>query len=176
CRGAPISHRIIDKCVVRIGENAAFNISAATCVDQAADGRGRYIAERKWQDSTLLHPAGRIRRKLPNLLASDAVDDIEATQSVDLVVEDGDATGQSARVARRPVSSNGSDNVCYRIITEDTTSLGRGGGLRAAYAIDVVRSTVVSHCALGVAHEGIWISRCLGSPAVSDWIILERIS
>src|SRR5207248_10227060 len=92
------------------------------------------------------------------------------------VVEDGDATGQSARSPRRPVSSNGSDNVCYRIITEDTTSLGRGGGLRAAHAIDVVRSTVVSHGALGVAHEGIWISRCLGSPTVTDRIILEGIS
>src|SRR4029077_5219691 len=69
-----------------------------------------------------------------------------------------------------------SDNVCYRIITEDTTGLGRGGGLRAAHAIDVVRSTVVSHSALGIAHEGIWITRCLGSPSVAYRIILERVS
>ena len=114
-RGDRISHRIIDKCVVRIGENAACNISAATCVDQAADGRGRYIAERKWQDSTLLHPAGRVRRKLPNLVASEAVEDIVATQNVDLVVEDGDATGQGARVP-------GGQSVATVVITSATGS------------------------------------------------------
>ena len=52
-----ISHRVIDKRVCRIGESAAGDIGAATCVDQAADGRRRYIAERNWQDSILLHPA-----------------------------------------------------------------------------------------------------------------------
>src|SRR5207244_11137241 len=46
----------------------------------------------------------------------------------------------------------------------------------AAHAIDVVRSAVVSHSALDVAHEGIWINRCLGSPTVADRIILERMS
>src|SRR5262249_46658570 len=115
-------------------------------------------------------------RKLPDLVGRDVVKDVEATQNEDLVVEDGDATGQSARVARRPVSSNGSDNVCYRIITEDTTSLGLRGRLRDAHAIDKVRSTVVKHSALGVAHEAIWISGCLGSPRVSHRIILEWMS
>ena len=96
--------------MVRIGENTACNISAATCVDQAADGRRRYIAERKWQDSTLLHPAGRIRRKLPDLVASDAVEDVEAAQNVDLVVQDREATGQR-------VATPGGQSVVTVVIT-----------------------------------------------------------
>src|SRR5947199_2542307 len=123
-----------------------------------------------------MHPVSGVRRKRPDLIGRDVVKDVEATQNVDRVVEDGDATGQSARIPRRPVSSNGSDNVCYRVITEDTTSLGLAGGLRAAHAIDKVRSAVVSHSALDVAHEGIWITRCLGSPTVADRIILKRMN
>src|SRR5437667_3720562 len=167
-------HRIVDKRVVLLSDTGEIETDSG--VDYAANGGGRNIGERNWQNSALLHPASGVRRKHPDLVGRDVVKDVEATQNVDRVVEDGDATGQSARVARRPVSSNGSDNVCYRIITEDTTSLGLGGRLRAAHAIDVVRSTVVSHSALDVAHEGIWISGCLGSPTVADRIILERIS
>ena len=67
-RADRIRHRIIDKGVGRIGKSASRDIAAATRVDEAADGRRRYIAERNWQDSILLHPAGRARSKLPDLV------------------------------------------------------------------------------------------------------------
>src|SRR5438874_2447782 len=103
-----ISHRVIHKCVVRVGENPACDISAATCVDETTDGGGWQIAQRNWQDSTLLHPAHRIRRKLPNLTDPNAIRNVEATQSDERVVEHSEATGQNAGCPGRPVSTNNS--------------------------------------------------------------------
>ena len=49
------------KGVCSIGKSASRDIAAATCVDEVADGRRGYVAERNWQDSTLLHPGSRAR-------------------------------------------------------------------------------------------------------------------
>ena len=121
-RGDGISRRIIDKRVCRIGENTSGDISAATCVDQTSDGGSRYVTERNWQDGSLLHPAGGVRRKLPNLVGPEPIRNVEATQNDERVVENSEATRQNARVARRPVTSNGGDAVSNRIIAEDTTA------------------------------------------------------
>src|SRR5262249_44739787 len=43
-----ISYRIIDKCILRVSQNAASDINAATCVDEAPDSRGRQVAQRNW--------------------------------------------------------------------------------------------------------------------------------
>ena len=61
---------------------------------------GWYVAQRNWQaDSSAPRPQGS-RRKLPDLGDPNPIRNVEPTQSEELVVEDSEATGQSARVAQ----------------------------------------------------------------------------
>ena len=66
-RADSIRYRIIDKGVRSIGENAAGDIAAPTCVDQAANGSGRYIAKRNWQDRVFCTQALVVGVKLPDV-------------------------------------------------------------------------------------------------------------
>ena len=68
-----------------------------------ANSRRRYIAERNRQNSFLLHPGGRAGSKLPDLVGRlpSVRDDVESAQDVELVVENGEATGQSRSPGHR---------------------------------------------------------------------------
>src|SRR5204863_6763232 len=146
-RADGISHRIIHKCVVRIGQSAARDISAATGVDEGPDGGGWQVAKRNWKDRTLLHPPRRTRRKLPNLISPHTISNIEPTHSDERVTKYRKATRQSASVARRVVASNQGNAVSNRIIAEDTTSHPLSGEIGTTYAVDIIRSAVVKYTA-----------------------------
>src|SRR4026209_1142746 len=92
-------------------------------------------------------------------------------------VEHGEATGQSScRSAGRPGIANGADRVSNRVITEHAASRGLGSHVRAARAVDVIRSTFIEHAAGDVVYLNIRVSRRLDSPGVSARIVLERMS
>ncbi len=50
-----------------------------------------------------------------------------------------------------------------------------GSHIRAAHAVDVIRSTFVKHAAGHVVYLNIRVSRRPGSPAVSDRIVFKRM-
>ena len=84
-RADGISHWIKDKRVCSIGENAARDIGSSTCVDHAADGSGRYVAQRNWQ-ANLLHPGVGSGSKLPDVGDPDPVGNVKPAQNVELIV------------------------------------------------------------------------------------------
>ena len=141
-RADSITHRVIYKGVGRIGKSASRDIAAPTRVDEGADGRRGYIAERNGQNRGLLHPGVGPGSKLPDLVGSVPPGNVESAQDVELVLEDGEAAGQNVSRALRPGSSNRADHVRDRIITEDATGSQRRSACRAAHAVDVGRSGV----------------------------------
>src|ERR1051326_8976484 len=157
-RADGVSYRIIDKCVLRISQNAAGDISPTTRVDEAPDSRGRQIAKRNWQHRTLLHPARWTRRKLPNLVGPYPIRNVEPTHSDERVVKHGKAARQNASISRRIVTGNRGDHVSNRIIAEHTTGLSLGGKIRTARAVDIIRSAVFQHPASHVVGKGIGVS------------------
>ena len=97
-RADRIRHRIINKGVGRIGKSASRDIAAPTRIDEAADGRGGYVAERNMagQRSSAPRPAG-TGSKLPDLVypLPSARDGVESAQNVQLVVKHGEAAGKT---------------------------------------------------------------------------------
>ena len=142
-RADSIRYRIINKRVCCIGKEASGDIAAPTCVDEAANGRRGYVAERNRQNSALLLPHAR-RSKLPDLAGPlpTSRDGVEPAQDVELVVEDREATGQNHCQATRPGSSNRADHVSDRIIAEYAIESADDGNLRTTHAVDVRRSSV----------------------------------
>src|SRR5436190_7755110 len=106
----------------------------------------------------LLHPSGRARRKLPNLIDPNPIRNVKPTQSDQRVAEYSEATRQNTRVARRPVTGNRGNAVSNRIITEHPSARSLGGKIGTASAIDVIRSAVVQHAASHVVGKGVGIS------------------
>ena len=156
-RADRIRHRIINKRVGRIGKSASRDIAAPTRIDEAADGRRRYVAERNWQDSALLHPCGRAGSKLPDLVypLPSARDGVESAEHVQLVLKHGEAARNNSCPSSRPRSGHWTDRIRHRIIAEDATGRDRGGGDdRAARTIDVRRPGVGEHAASYVVHHG----------------------
>ena len=145
--------------MVRIGQNPACDISAATCVDETTDGGGWYVAERNWQYRTLLHPAGWVRCKLPNLVGPNAVRNIEATQNDERVVEHSEATGQNAGCAGRPVTTgNGDDTIGDGVVAEDATGAGLADEIGAGCAVNVRRPRVSQYAARHIVGKGVGVS------------------
>src|SRR5439155_8069341 len=97
-----ISRRVIAERVCSVGDNAARDSRASTCVDAAADGRGRYVAARNWQNGRLHYPHVARRGKLPDLVGRNSTGDVESAEYVKFVVEYRKATRQNVGRARRP--------------------------------------------------------------------------
>src|SRR4029079_6143241 len=87
-RADRIRHRVINKGVGRIGKQTSRNIAASTRIDEAADGGGGYVTQRNREDRGLLHPGGRRRSKLPDLVypLSSARDGVVPAENVQLVL------------------------------------------------------------------------------------------
>src|SRR5439155_20589852 len=117
-----ITHRIVFKRICSIGENAARDIAAPTCVDEAADGGGRYIAGRNRQNSALLHPDVGRGSKLPDLGGPVPSRDVESDQDIELVVEHREATRQSGSLGTRPGRRNSGNCVGNGVVTKDAIS------------------------------------------------------
>src|SRR5207247_6103968 len=98
------------KRICSIGENAARDIAASTCVDEAADGGGGYVTQRNRQNRGLLYPGSR-RSKLPDLVGPVPPRDVESAKDVQLVVEDAKAARQSRSHGTRPGGSNRGEGV-----------------------------------------------------------------
>jgi hypothetical protein len=100
---------------------------------------------------------GKLRRvargsKFPNLFHHSYVDS-EATQNVELVIEDSEAVGQSYPVSVTGLRrSNALNAVGDRVITEYAICSRYLSACRAANATDVRRSRVVDHAASHIAY------------------------
>src|SRR4029077_4319854 len=148
-------------------------------IDEAADGRGGYVTQRNRQNSGLLHPARRRRRKLPDLVypLPSARDGVESAKNVQLVLKHGEAARKNSCPSSRPRSGHCTDRIRHRIIAEDATGRDRGGGdVRAAHTIDVRRPGVGEHAAGYVVHQVVGIGGSLGGPSIGVRIVFKRIS
>jgi hypothetical protein len=123
-----------------------------------------------------LYPGVGPRGKLPDLAGCNSSGNVESTQDVELVLEDGEATGHDVGHARRPWSSNWADRVGDRVVTEHPTRSDSRSRCRAAHAIDVRCPGVSEHATSHVVDLVVSVSSCLGRPSVSRRIIFKRMS
>ena len=86
------------------------------------------LAKRNWRSRTLLHPAGWVRCKLPNLVGPNAVREYRSRPEYDeLVVEHSETTGQNIGCAGRQSPPQRCDTIGDRVIAEYATGAGLGG-------------------------------------------------
>src|SRR5205814_9083928 len=142
------------------------------------DGRGRYVAERNWQNSALLHPDVGRGSKLPDLVGpgSPSRDGVESAHDIELVLGDREASRQSGSLGTGPGRSNSADGVSDRVITEYAIENVWEGNLRTTHAVDVVSSSVIEHATGHVVYMGVGVGGRLSGPRVSNRIIFKRLS
>src|SRR5262249_44816432 len=63
-----ISRWIIFEGICGVLKCRAIPVGTTSRVDEVTNGCGRDVSSRDWQNSALLHPAGRVGRKLPNFI------------------------------------------------------------------------------------------------------------
>src|SRR5205823_6292575 len=68
-----------------------------------------------------------------------------------------------------------SDSIGERVIAEDAPGRGRGGGFRAAHAIDVIGPGIIEYAARHVVHLIVRIRGRLCGPTISHWIVLKGV-
>ena len=94
----------------------------------------------------LVGPYQRHRVELPDVIVHGHIY-IKAAQDVHVIVIHGKTTGDEILITRWPVSRHGTDGVSDRLITENPPGGRLGGKFRAAYAVDVVRTSLVQYAA-----------------------------
>src|SRR5439155_25194671 len=162
-----------------IDNKTSRNNAASNRVDEAADGRGGYVAQRNRQNSGLLYPGRRRRSKLPDLVSPlpSVRGGVESAENVQLVLKHGEAAWKNGCPSSRPRSGHWTDRIRHRIIAEDATGRDRGGDdERAARTIDVRRPGVGEHAASHVVHHVVGIGGCLDSPGIGGRIMFKRMS
>src|SRR6202008_3126527 len=137
--------RIEHKRVCRIGQNTPCDVRTSTCVNHAPNPSSRYVAQWHWQ-ANLLHPGIGSGSKLPDVGDPNSVGNVKPAQNVELIVQDGEPTGEySAKPGRPLCSSKSSDDISNRVVTKDAASPHLGSHIRTAHAVDEVCAAIIKH-------------------------------
>ena len=139
-----IGHRIINKRDVAIMKESAVIGAATARVNKVANGSLRNVTELRRQVRVLMGPYQRDRIELPDVIVHGHIY-LKAAQDKHVIVIHGETTGDEILITGWPVSRHGADGVSDRVITENPPRGRLVGNFRAAYAVDVVRTSLVQY-------------------------------
>jgi hypothetical protein len=141
-----IGHRIVNKRDGAIMKERAV-ISAATAGVNEVANRGLWnVTELRRQVRVLVGPYQRDWIELPDIVIHGHIY-VKAAQDIHVIVIHGETAGDEILITGWPVSRHGADGVSDRVITENPPRGRLGGNLRAACAVDVVRTSLVQYAA-----------------------------